>query len=256
MKWRDISDKQSLFQQVGIVGNLIRSQRLDIGKPTYALPLLHGVLQAILSEYSRMSAIEFGVAEGSGLLDLCKAADYLSDISGVEIAVFGLDSFSGLPKPTGQEDHPELWHQGQFKVSNIDLLETKLPRFARLVKGEVENTTTKLRSLCFGYPIGFVSIDLDYYSSTRHALNVFTFDENYYIPAVPTYLDDVYNVLTYNPYSGEEKAVIEFNENQNFRKIVNKPNFAIPNFHVCHVLDHPIRTGQIRPKFPFEIFPF
>jgi hypothetical protein len=53
-------------------------------------------------------------------------------------------------------------------------------------------------------------------------------------------------------------AIAEFTRDQSHRKIVKTP-FNIPietgSFHVCHVLDHPMRNGAERPRFPLHIHP-
>ena len=61
--------------------------------------------------------------------------------------------------------------------------------------------------------------------------------------------------ISYNQWCGEEAAIREFNFENELRKIQRNDTFAIPRFHVCHVLDHPIRTGsqKVRPGFPLQI---
>jgi len=251
-KWSDIDSFESLRLQIEGTGKLIREGRLDLGKAQYSLCLLHGVYQAILSGYQKISAVEFGVAEGHGLLDLCRAAEFFSAASGIDIEVYGLDSFQGLPKPIQHFDHPEIWTQGQF-YHDPEILKKKLPDFARLLIGDVSDTVGQLESVVAAAPLAFVSLDLDFYTSTRAALSVFRFDQNHYVPAVPTYVDDVFDLITYNEFSGAEKALVEFTQGQDLRKIVRKPNFGIHNFFVTHILDHPIRNGLVKPKFQFEI---
>jgi hypothetical protein len=73
--------------------------------------------------------------------------------------------------PVDYRDHPELYQEGDF-VMNRDALEKILPPNVKLVIGEVSETLPPfLESL--QAPLGFVSMDLDYYSSTKSVLDCF-----------------------------------------------------------------------------------
>jgi hypothetical protein len=96
--------------------------------------------------------------------------------------------------------------------------------------------------------LGFVSLDLDYYSSSLACLPIFEMDPAIYIPAVPMYVDDMSWHITYSEYAGVQLAMKEFNQAHELRKIEAKPNFNIDNFHVCQVFDHPMRTGALKPE--------
>ncbi len=254
--WNSFSNYMDVRAAARSVAHKIRSNEIDVGRQHYALGLLHGVIQAVHCGYEKIVAVELGVAGGGGLLELCKAADFFRTETGIEIEVYGFDNATGLPPGSGHKDHPEIWRDGQFSMGDPNNLIAKLPDFAHLIIGDVEETIKKFEYKIFGSRLGFVSIDLDYYSSTKSAMGIFEMHPLFYVPALPVYLDDIEVLITYNPWCGEEKAVEEFNQSHEFRKIHRKPNFAIHNFSVCQILDHPIRTGEIQPRFQFEIGPF
>lgn len=238
------------------VGQRIRNGSLDLGRAHYALSVAHGALQAIYCNYDKICVVELGVAQGHGLLDLCKAAAFFRDDLGIDIQVYGIDNATGLPPLTDHRDHPEIWAEGQFCMGDPDELRARLPPFAKLLIGDVGDKIEEFFNSEFGSRLGFASIDVDYYSSTKRLLKLFENSAEYYLPATPVYVDDVKVLLTYNQWCGEELAIAEFNEDHAFRKIEAKPQFHVHNFHVLHVLDHPIRTGAVKPRFPFEIRPF
>ena len=132
---------------------------------------------------------------------------------------------------------------------------SSLPQFAHRIIGDVRDTVSQLMALTMNRPIGFVSVDLDLYSSTTDALEILKFGPEHYLPAVPMYFDDVKNNITYCEWCGEEAAIIEFNSEMLLRKIGYKPTYAIQNFYVCHILDHPIRNGIKLPLLPLELKP-
>jgi hypothetical protein len=250
--WRPTVD---FFQDVA---KRINSGSLDLGRRHYAQSLTIGVLQSILCGYDKVVAVELGVASGRGLLDICTAAQFFRDELEIEVLVYGFDNASGLPPPIDHRDHPEMWSQGQFDMTSVggaDALREKLPSFAKLVIGDVGETIPQFEKELNGGRLGFVSLDLDYYSSTRQALKIFEFGRDSYLPAVPFYCDDVSHALTFNPWCGEELAIDEFNQEHDLRKISKKESFVIRHFYVCHVLDHPLRTGEqkCRPNFPIII---
>lgn len=222
-------------------------------KTPYALSLAHGVWQAIACGYKKITAIELGVAGGNGLRDLCVISDYLEKEFEIQIEVIGFDTGVGLPELHDYRDHPEIWHQGEFSMGNsID----NLPNRAQLILGNVQDTIPLFASE-FKDIIGFVSIDLDLYSSTVSAMPLFEMPAKRYLPATPIYVDDINVSITYNPWCGESLALREFNDSHELRKFEEKSYiWRIPNFHVLHILDHPIRNGVEKPLHPLTMQPF
>jgi hypothetical protein len=255
MDWYAL-DHRALMEEFRKLGRSIRAGEVDLGRQYYALTLAHGILQAIMCGYDKLSAVELGVGHGDGLFDLCKAAGYFRDLFRIDIQVWGLDNATGLPPATGYKDHPEIWQAGQFRMPNPDAVRAALPPFGHLLIGDVGATLEEFFAASTGMRLGFVAIDLDFYSSTKKALPLLAGHPQRYVPIVPVYVDDVNVLLSYNPWCGEAAAIAEFNEAQKLRKIEAKPQFQIRNFHVCHVFDHPIRAGMVKPRLPFEITEF
>ena len=243
--------------QVIDIARQIRSGALNLGRRNYSLSLAHAVLQAQHCQYNKITAIEFGVAHGNGLRELCQAAAYFRQNCDIEIEVYGFDNATGLPPQThGYKDHPEIWSGGAFNMGNPDAIRAQLPPWAHLIIGDVADTVAEFTETFANTrsKVGFVSIDVDYYSSTVPCLKIFDMDPTLYLPAVPMYVDDMNWLITYNEWCGEALAIKEFNQTHELRKIDAKPNFKIENFHVCHVLDHPVRTGEETNRTVFEIF--
>ncbi|MGE4351855.1 MAG: hypothetical protein AB7E52_06670 [Bdellovibrionales bacterium] len=243
-------DDKAVLKIFNDLGQLLRSRRLDLGRTTYSLPLALGIREALQCGYDKLSVIEFGVAAGAGLLDLCKAAHYFRDTFGMDIRVYGFDTGSGLPELHGYRDHPELWHQGKYAMEDPDRLRAKLPPFAELIIGDIGETLVPFQEKLEEHPLAFVSVDVDFYSSAVKTLPVFTGPADHYLPAVPIYFDDILQLFMYHPWAGESLAVSEFNEAQAMRKIAAKPHFNMVGLHACHVLDHPICQGEQKARFP------
>jgi hypothetical protein len=244
------------MNKISQIASRIRDGSLDFGRNHYSLSLLHGVLQAEHCGYSKITAIEFGVGEGGGFAALINSAEYFRRACNIEIEVYGFDTCSGLPEIQGYKDHPEVWKQGQFKTPNPQHLIEQLPEWAHLIIGNINDTISDFNSefVKNDSRLGFVSVDVDLYSSTVPTLTLFELPPENYVPAVPIYFDDVNWLITYSQFAGEALAISEFNARNDLRKIESKENFNIENFHVCHVFDHPIRTGAIKPQIPFEIY--
>lgn len=228
------------------IAKQIRSGELNLGRRNYALCLAHGVLQAQMCGHSRIAAIEFGVYEGHGLMNLCAAADYFTQNCGIQIDVYGFDLVSGLPaQSAGYKDHPEVWRQGFYQMNNYEHLKNQLPPFCKLIVGNTSETVPVFMKQMeeTDVKLGMVALDVDLYTSSVSCLKVFELSPNNMLPAVPMYVDDVNYLITYNEWCGEALAIKEFNETHELRKIDYKPNFRIDNFYVCHAFDHPARTG-------------
>lgn len=136
--------------------------------------------------------------------------------------IVGFDTGVGLPSAKDFRDHPEYYSQGDFPLQDKDLLLRKLPENARIEFGNLGDTIrgflTDVR-----VPIGFISVDLDYYSGPVDALTIFDGPSDLYLPMVVMYFDDIKREL-HNRYCGELLAIEEFNSGHDFRKIT-KLNF-------------------------------
>lgn len=180
-------------------------------RPHYGYCLLQSAKLAKKLGFSEISAIEFGVAGGNGLLVLEQHARRIEEITGVQIQVYGFDLSSGLPQPQDYRDLPYHFQQGHFQM-NIEELRANLTR-STLVIGDVKNTVLDFFSTYKPAKVGAIFFDLDFYSSTRDALKIFKGDPNHFIPRVFCYFDDVVGGVKelYNDYTGERLAINDFN---------------------------------------------
>jgi hypothetical protein len=201
-----------------------------------------------------ISALEFGVASGAGLLNLCDVARRVERETKIKISVAGFDTGTGLPLPRDYRDHPEAYREGDYPMQDPAQLRALVQKEgAQLILGDVRDTVKDF--LRDSPPIGFVSIDVDYYSSTVDALQIFSGEAKQYLPWVLIYMDDI-DSYRHSRYCCELRAVHEFNESSRYRKIT-KCDFIRPKrifqrpwwiekMYVAHIFDHPYREQSLR----------
>jgi hypothetical protein len=205
----------------------------------------------------RVTLLEFGVAAGAGLLNMCAIGARATRETGVEFEVVGFDTGRGMPPPHSYKDHPEIYQQGDFPMDEA-ALRSRLPENARLVLGELKDTVPAfLRTVRDEAPIGFISIDVDYYSSTVDALKVCEGRPAQYLPRTQVYLDDLEHP-SHNSWCGERAAVLEFNDAHPLRKIEQHAFLRgyrlfrnarwIDHMFTLHVLDHASRATLVQPR--------
>lgn len=175
-------------------------------------------LAAQLGE-DRISAIEFGVAGGNGLLWMEKHAEQIENVFPVKIEIYGFDTGQGLPPPKDYRDLPYHWSQGFYRMDQ-PALSAKLKR-AKLILGDVSETLRRFRDDFQPAPIGAVAFDLDFYSSTKGSLHLLEAPTSSLMPRIFCYFDDTVGteVELYSDYTGERLAIHEFNETHENRKI-------------------------------------
>ncbi len=225
----------------------------------YAYPILRAADFAREWGYTRLSLIEFGVAHGSGLLNICAIARRVTAVTGIAFDIYGFDTGTGLPPPLDYRDLPEGYQAGDFPMDR-EKLRRSLPANCHLIIGPIAETVPSfLDKLSAQAPIGFVSVDVDYYSSARDALTSFLGPAEKYLPIVPVYFDDLGDE-TVNPWVGEALAINEFNDITALRKIapytmlrerrICKNAKWISHLYALHVHDHAVRTPRAaqRPK--------
>lgn len=245
----------SLF--VALFGSFRSKVYFDlVVRPQHAYALLKAADTAKDLGIGRFTAIEFGVASGAGLLNMIEIGRSVTRATGVEIDFVGFDNASGMPEPVDYRDHPEYYQPGDFRMESRDALEAALPANARLIIGDIKQTVPEfVASLSEDSPVGFVSIDVDYYSSTVDCLPILRGEPEHYLPWVPIYLDDV-QFEGHCRWAGEMLAVEEFNEAGEMRKI-GKANFLhewrlfkraawISQIYTLHVFDHPKRFTRLK----------
>lgn len=227
-------------------------------RPHYAYGVFQAAAEARTLGLSAISAIEFGVAGAAGLLVLEDLATQVERETGVTVQVFGFDTGSGMPPPKDHRDMPYVWAAGQF--SPHDDFRKRLTR-STFVAGDVADTVPTFVQTFNPAPIGFVSLDLDYYSSTASALGLFDADPRYLLPRVFCYLDDIVgdDHELHSEFAGELLAVHEFNESHAMRKIAPiyglRHKRKIPaqwndQIFVAHLFDHPLYNVYTNPRWP------
>jgi hypothetical protein len=210
----------------------------------YGVMMCIAAVQALAMQARTMTVIEFGVYKGDGLLALADFCRHITDRTGLQFRLFGLDSGKGLPRPQDYRDHPKIWREGDFVDVDYDWLRRQLPPFGELLLGDIADTVPILCDrLRVEEPVGFVAIDCDLYSSATAALKLFEQDAAFFVPSTLVYFDDVDDILSFNSRSGEALAIREFND-RNPMRLIERKRLDMHGYFACHVLDHPARQGK------------
>jgi hypothetical protein len=190
----------------------------------YAYIIYHAAQLAARLRIPRISVIEFGVAGGNGLVWMERHAEEIEKLFPVKIEIYGFDSGVGLPSPEDYRDLPYHWKQGFFKM-DVKTLQSRLKR-ANLVLGDVRDTAATFLDKFSPAPIGAVSHDLDFYSSTVNTFQIFNGPDKYLMPRIFNYFDDTlgHEIEQLCDYTGERLAIEEFNLSHADRK------FAVPYY--------------------------
>jgi hypothetical protein len=250
----------ALAAGVSLVGNLRARIAFDLfERRPYAFGILTAADTAARLGVKRIAAIEFGVASGVGLRSMSRIAQAVSKDTGVAIDVVGFDTGRGMPAALDYRDHPEQYFEGDFAAPDPDALARSLPENTRLMVGNTQENIGRFISEYEG-AIGFVSVDVDYYSSTKVCLELLASQNVRCLPWMPVFFDDVL-LNSHNPWCGELLAISEFNDENSARKIapytalrdirIMKSASWIRQMYSLHVLDHPARSvGANKPAQP------
>lgn len=160
-----------------------------VERPNYGYIVYQAADLARRLGIKRISALEFGVAGGRGLLNMEMHAERVRALTGVTVDVYGFDTGEGLPPPVDHRDLPNVWQEAHFRMDRA-ALEARL-RQAKLVIGNVADTVGRFAQDFSPAPIGAISFDLDYYSSSVDAFRVFDIGHDYLLPRVFCYFDDI-----------------------------------------------------------------
>lgn len=252
-----IPGARSFWQRFPVGPLDLRVQYGISSRPNYAYGVYAAADLAVKLGLPAISAIEFGVAGGRGLLALESIATEVSHALGVKIAVYGFDSGEGMPAPQDYRDLPHVWDQGFYKMDQA-ALKVSL-KHATLVLGDVASTVPAFLKTSDLPPVGFVSFDLDYYSSTKMALRLFEGGPETHLPRAYCYFDDLMwpEIACHNEYMGELCAIREFNDEHTHMKVSPihmfshmRPHPAPWNeqMYVLHDFQHPLYSVNITPK--------
>jgi hypothetical protein len=240
------------------IGSVDLRTRYDIwDRPAYAYGIHSAARLARSLGLDRITVAECGVAGGNGLLSMERIAGAVGSHVGVDIAVVGFDAGTGMPAPEGYRDLPHVWDRGFYQMAP-EVLRAKLRR-AELILGDVAETMREYVARRGLPPVGFVSFDLDYYSSTKRAFRIFEGDPPSRLPRVYCYFDDLTwpEHACHNDYIGELCAIREFNDEHQLQKIAKlsnlrwmRPHAALWNeqMYVFHDFGHPLYGRLITPE--------
>ena len=186
-------------------------------RPHYLVGTYFAARQAQLEGISEISVIEYGVAGGQGLVALQNEAEAIERATGIAIRVYGFDAGpNGMPSFCGDyRDHPDMWKPGDYPM-DLPSLQAKLTAHTTLILGDIRETIEQFRDEYNPGPIGFMSIDVDLYSSTVAALRALELCP--ILQHVPLYFDDV-DLDRCHRWAGELLAIEEFNDKHTDLKI-------------------------------------
>ena len=212
----------------------------------YLMGVLKAAENALRQEVREFCVIEFGVAGGSGLIALERCAEQVSSELGVKIHVLGFDAGSGLPELCGDHrDHPDQWMPMDYTMDEA-ALRGRLRPTTQLVLGNVADTVPRFVAEQQEHPVGFVSFDMDLYSSTKSALQLFDGPQRSMLRRTILYFDDV-DFDCSHEFAGELLAIREFNDSHEQVKIdrwrscrkqcVFKDNPWIDKMYTAHDLE-------------------
>jgi hypothetical protein len=220
-------------------------------RPQYAWGTVFAVAQARALGVPAVRVLECGVAGGRGLVALQQIAATVSATCGVCVEVHGFDTGRGLPPPEDPRDLPQLFARGTYRM-DVEALRRRLDRsITTLHIGLIRETLGHLRD--GGPPVGFISLDVDLYSSSVDTLMLLDGPEatTTCLPRPILYLDDSMG-LTFGDLTGERLAVAEYNRTHYPRRGIS-PVYGL-RYHLnwpfsrqqwpdmlywTHLLDHP-----------------
>jgi hypothetical protein len=229
--------------------------RVPDTRPQYLWGTLLAVRIAAALGHDRISVLELGVAGGNGLVALERAAEAASRLSGVGVDVVGFDSGQGMPPPSDPRDLPWLIEPGWFAMDEAAL--RRRLSTAELRIGPVGETVVAFAEQAPA-PVGFIAVDLDYYSSTVQALRLLDAAPEVLLPRIPVYFDDLFG-YGWTDFTGERAAIDEFNAGHPERKIakIHGLRYGLPaadqplpwheQMYLVHLFDHPSYSAPEGP---------
>lgn len=210
---RTYASSRSLPGDVRLRG-LYRHRRLL--RPHYYLGVRRALDLAQKVDLKRFSILEFGVAEGNGILylqNLCRALRPTFAKAGREVRIFGFDTFTGLPDVESTRDGLGFWKAGDFPGDLDDLTKRIDGDFVGLVPGLFNESIPRVRSELAEFPPLFIIVDCDLYSST---VSIFDGLLDLLPPASYWYFDDT-SLFFFSERVGERLAIREFNAREGNR---------------------------------------
>lgn len=222
---------------------------LSLPYPQYAAAIWRAANVARSVGAERISVLEFGVANGDGLIACEQLSEAIGRIWDVKIDIYGLDGTTGLPEIGDYRDCPQCWDAGLFPMDREKLI-GRLQK-AELITGDIARTWPEFLNADQA-PIGAMLVDVDYYSSTVPILAALETGLEHFLPIVNMYFDDIGGSIQ---FQGEALAIREFNQRNPMIKISPEgESFGEFNFggrrygfsklKACMFYDHPMFTSD------------
>lgn len=219
-----------------------------LDRPFYGYNIYQAAILAKKLSIPKISIIEFGVANGGGLLNIEKHTKRISSFLDINFEIYGFDTACGLPELLDYRDIKHNWKNGLFEM-DLDSLKKKL-KMSTLVIGRIEETLKSFFDTYKPAPIGCILFDLDLYSSTSSALTIFENSPNKFLPRVRCYFDDILGNDTSltNEFLGEALAIKEFNKKELEVKVTPVTHLLAKFFrykyyskcYAAHLFNHPL----------------
>ena len=210
---------RKIVQRFSLFSYRQRLQLCAIDRPHYGHCIFEAAQLAARLQSPSVSVVEFGCGGGNGLVNAEMHIEEVEKIFPVKIELYGFDTAEGLPPLQDHRDFPYYFRPGQYAMEPARLRQ-KLHR-AKLLLGNVAETSKTFFSEYKPAPIGCIFHDFDFYSSTRDSFAMFEADSSYFLPRIFMYFDDIIGNNTWLPseFAGELLAVNEYNQTHVFRKI-------------------------------------
>ena len=236
------------YPWLGFMFQDLMKDALCARKPMYTWGVIQGAALAKILNLTEISVLEFGVAGGAGLVSLEHVSEIIQSRLGIGIDVYGFDTGIGHPKLLDYRDQPNMLFEGQLPMKQQVLINAL--NHASLLLGLIQDTLPTFLSQSPA-PVAFISFDLDLYSSTRDAIQLFNAPYEFLLPRIISYFDDI-NGHTYCDFTGERLAISEFNDSNEKRKLspIYDLKFFVPrpylngywwdSFFFVHFFEHPL----------------
>ncbi len=218
-----------LVARLPLIPDYSLMQQVQLGilpRPTYAYTAICAAETAVRLGYEEVSWIEFGVAGGAGLIHLEEIKTHVEKVLPIRVRIVGFDMGSGLPTPVDYRDLPYAWKRGFYEM-DIPLLKSRLTSAELVISPIADTLPAFVSNGSPTAPIGMISFDLDYYSSTVEAFKIFDLAPDSILPRVFCNMDDVIGSgEVFSDFTGARLAIREFNTLSDTRKLSACYDFA------------------------------
>jgi hypothetical protein len=238
---------RKLIQRFGLFSYRDRLEVNAVDRPYYGHCIYQAAKLAARLGYPKISVVEFGCGGGNGLVSAEQHIEQIGKLFPVAIELYGFDTGAGMPLAQDYRDFPHYFRPGLYHMDPA-ALQARL-RFGQLVLGDVGETCRTFFAERNAAPVGCIFHDLDFYSSTMAAFQLFEAPSEHFLPRVFMYFDDIKGTHAWaaSEYAGESLAIEEFNRSHQSRKIAANRSMAFwyPDQHwtdqifIYHDFQHP-----------------